>query len=97
MSTKFRQCFMLLCDDCRRSTKNQRSDVVFFGRDHTVKHIIRISRPMGGRTLSTTEKVSSHQVNGSQIPEKKSLLAGDISIPTNETKCNCVDYLHGVI
>jgi hypothetical protein len=52
---------------------------------------------MGGRTLSTTEKVSSHQVNGSQIPEKKSLLAGDISIPTNETKCNCVDYLHGVI
>ncbi len=102
MSTKFRQCFMLLCDDCRRSSKSQRSGVVFFGKDHTVKHIMGISRPVGGRTISTTEKISSHQVNASQLQENKSLLAGDMPTPVNgtpinETKFVCAECSNGVI
>ena len=97
MSTKFRQCFMLLCDDCRRTTKNQRFDVVFLGKDHTLKHNIGVSRPVGGRTISTTGKVSSHHANGSQYPEKKSLLITDRPTPINETQYNCADYLDEVI
>jgi hypothetical protein len=98
MSTKFRQCFIVLCDDCRGSTKNQRSDVVFFGKDQTVKHIMGVSRPVGGRTISTTEKVISQQANGSPYhPEKKSLLINDRPIPISESQCNCADYLDRVI
>ena len=102
MSTKFRQCFMLLYDDCRRSSKNQRTTVVFFDKDHTVKHIMRMSRPVGGRTISTTDKISLHHPNASQLQEKKLLLAGDAStpvneIPVNETKGVCTEYLNEVI
>lgn len=102
MSTKFRQCFMLLCDDCRRSVKHQPSGVMFFGRDHTVKHTMGINRPVGGRTISTTEKVSSHQANPSQLHEQKLLLGGDIPAsidenPLGEKKCIYADYLNGVI
>lgn len=75
MSTKFRQCLILLCEDCRRSAKGQHSAVVLFGRSHTVKQVLGAHRPVGGRTISSTERVSFHHHHASQPPEGKSLLA----------------------
>lgn len=77
MSTKFRQCFILLCDDCRRSTKGQHPAVVIFSRNHTIKQVLIAHRPVGARTLSTSERVSCqhhHHPHISEVPEKKSLL-----------------------
>lgn len=84
MSTKFRQCFMLLCDDCRRSDKGQNPAVVIFGRHRTVKQILVAHRPVGGRTLSTSERVSCHHLHVKKIPEIKSLLAAEPPTQANE-------------
>jgi hypothetical protein len=82
---------MLLCDDCRRSTKGRRSDAVFFGNEHTVRPVTGVNGIVNARTISTTAKISYHQHNGSQIQEKKSLLADNtptpvIEIPMDGTK-----------
>jgi len=94
---------MLLCDDCRRSTKSQRSDTVFFGKEHTVRQVMGVNGVAGGgRTVSTTGKVSYHQPNGSQLQEKKSLLADNIPTPVieitiNETKFVFPECFDGII
>ncbi len=50
MSTKFRQSFILLCDDCRRSSRGQRSDAVLFCKEHTVRHVMGTHGLAGART-----------------------------------------------
>ncbi len=84
MSTKFRQCFMLLCDDCRRSAKFQRSGTVIFCKEHAARQVLGVNGIVGGRTISTTGKVSYHQPNASQFQEKKSLLVDNTPTPVNE-------------
>jgi hypothetical protein len=84
MSTKFRQCFILLCDDCRRSSKGQRSPTVYFGREHTVRQIMGLNGLNGVRTISTTGKVSYHQGNPSQFQEKKTLLVDNTPTPVTD-------------
>ena len=91
MSTKFRQCFILLCDDCRRSAKHQRSGPILSGKEHMVRQVMGVNGFVGLRTISTTGKVSYHLANPSQLHEKKSLLIDNsptpiIEIPVNETK-----------
>ncbi|CAF0727080.1 unnamed protein product [Rotaria sp. Silwood1] len=84
MSTKFRQSFFLLCDDCRRSTKSQRSGTVFFSKEYAGRQIIGING-LGGGTISATGKISYHQPNTSQFQEKKCLLSNIIAMPITET------------
>jgi len=85
MSTKFRQSFILLCDDCRRSSRGQRSDAALFCKQHTVRHVMGVHGLAGGHTISTTGKISYHQHNGCQFQEKKSLLADNTRIPIAES------------
>ncbi|CAF0837507.1 unnamed protein product [Adineta steineri] len=82
MSTKFRQSFILLCDECRRTTRPHHADAAYFYKGYTAKQIIGSNRlPGGGGTISTTGKISYHQPNGSQLQEKKSLLADNTPTP----------------
>ncbi len=81
MSTKFRQSFILLCDDCRRSSKDPRSGAMVLYRDHNGKYINGVHALGGVRTISTTGKFS-HQppILASQIQEKKSLIVDNTPI-----------------
>ncbi|CAF2314566.1 unnamed protein product [Rotaria sp. Silwood2] len=80
MSTKFRQSFFLLCDDCRRPTKSQRLGTVFFSKEYTGRPITG-GNGLGGGIILTTGKISYHQPNTSQFQEKKCLLANIIPMP----------------
>ena len=92
MSTKFRKSFILLCDEFRPSTKGQGSGAVHFCKEYTIRQM-RSPRGGGGGggTISTTLKGSYYVSNGSQLHEKKSLLADNTptpisAFPGNETK-----------
>ncbi|UJR25618.1 hypothetical protein I4U23_006970 [Adineta vaga] len=88
MSTKFRQSFILLCDDCRYSTKVRRSDPVYLYKEYTVKQLMGVNGGGGIRTMSTTGKCSYHQFNGSQLHEKKSLLVDHLPTVIVENPMN---------
>ncbi|CAF1133042.1 unnamed protein product [Rotaria sordida] len=85
MSTKFRQSFFLLCDDCRRSTKGQRLGTVFFSREYVGRQITYGNGNGGDGTISITGKISYQQPNIGQFQEKKSLLAKIVSTPITGT------------
>jgi hypothetical protein len=91
MSTKFRKSFLLLCDDCRRSTKGQRSGAIFFYKEYNVRQVIGANGLAVGRTNSTTGKVSYQQPHASQFQEKKSLLADNP--PITELPVNATNFI----
>lgn len=91
MSTKFRQSFFLLCDDCRRSPKRQRSCNVLFYKDYNRKKATDMNG-YGRGTISTTIKHSFHQTNQMQYVEGKSLLTDQPLTPTIEVRMNDRKY-----
>ncbi|CAF0968137.1 unnamed protein product [Rotaria magnacalcarata] len=86
MSTKFRQSFFLLYDDCRRSSKSQRSCTVLFYKEHNGKKVRGANGHGYAGTISTGAKPSYHQTNGDLHHEAKSLLADHAPNPIVEVR-----------
>ena len=81
MSTKFRQSFLLLCEGCRPSSKGHRSNGTFSYKEYTLRQVMGVNRFAMGGTVSTTMKGSYHLAQGSQLHEKRSLLADNTPTP----------------
>jgi hypothetical protein len=90
MSTKFRQSFVTVCNDCRRSRRSQQSSAVLFYKDYTVRHAVCTNGHTTSHILSTSGKVSSQHTNGNHLHEKKSLLVNNASVPKIETPMDVI-------
>jgi len=94
MSTKFRQSFLRLCDECRSSSKYPHSSSVLFCKEYATRPILmRVNRDGFGGSMSTTGATSYHQSNLNHSQERKLLLTDNTPTPLTTTPIDIPKFI----
>ena len=81
MSTKFRQSFILLCDEWCRPTKNQHANAARPCKEYSGRQAMRENELACSSIALVTRKISHQQPEAIQLQDRESFLPQSFSMP----------------